>query len=101
MSVGGIVIDVVSVSDDKLWVNTVEPSDFRRPLSLDTIARRAVAVYCDPQGERIEPGDSLWWQGGHCYWTPRVRPDGRSDVPLRKIGCSGVSHPHRLAAQEK
>lgn len=48
-------------------------------------------------GERIEVGlgDSFWWQGGHCYWTPgenRTKPDGRGgvdyDIKLTKIGYS-------------
>jgi hypothetical protein len=96
MSVGGIVIDVVKVRADRVWVNTLEPNDFKRPLSPDKIARNAVAVYCDPKGEDIQPGDALWWQGGSCYYTPRVRPDGGSDVALPKIGYSGVSHPDKV-----
>lgn len=97
MSVGGVVVDVVQVSDDKVWVNTLEPREFKAALPMESIIGQAVAVYCDPAGERIEVGDSLWWQSGKCYWTPKVHPDGRSDVPLRKIGYSGVPHPHGVS----
>lgn len=94
MSVGGIVVDIVPVTADKWWINTVQNYDWTLLLTPEQIGKRAVAVYCDPLGEPIEVGDSLWWQAGKCYWTPRVHPDGRSDVPLRKIGGSGVAHPH-------
>lgn len=82
MSVGGTVIDIVPVSPSKLWVNTMDRGSLHH-----------VAVYCDPQGEPIDVGDSLWWQSGKCYWTPRDR--SRQDVPLPKIGYSGVAHPHK------
>lgn len=48
-------------------------------------------------GERIEVGigDSLWWQGGCCYWTPKANrglPNSRGgvdyDIALKKIGYS-------------
>jgi hypothetical protein len=87
MSVGGVIVDVVPVADDKWWINTLAPGS-------DTRGGHAVAVYCDPRPERPEPGDSLWWQGGTCYWTPADR--SRADVPLKKIGFSGVAHPHAL-----
>lgn len=88
MSVGGRIVDIVPVSPSKWWIDTLEPGS-------DTRAGRTVAVYCDPQGEPIQVGDSLWWQGRSCYWTPHVNPDGRSDVKLPKIGYSGVAHPHK------
>lgn len=84
MSVGGIIVDVVPVSDERWWVNTLEPGS-------DTRAGRTCAVYCDPRPEQPQVGDSLWWQGGKCYWTPADR--SRVDVALRKIGFSGVAHP--------
>lgn len=88
MSVGGTIIDIVEVSPSKWWVNTVDKSDLMH-------GGRTVAVYCDPQGEPLTVGDTLWWQGGLCFWTPRTHPDGRSDVRLRKIGYSGVPHPDK------
>lgn len=48
-------------------------------------------------GARVEIGigDSFWWQGGRCYWTPkanRTKPGARGgvdcDIPLPKIGFS-------------
>lgn len=88
MSVGGTVVDIVKVAPDKWWIDTIDRSDLMH-------GGRTCAVYCDPQGEHIEVGDALWWQSGSCYWTPRVHPDGRSDVKLPKIGFSGVPHPER------
>ncbi len=35
----------------------------------------------------IKLGDSLWWQGGFCYWTPRGE-NPAWDVPIAKIGYS-------------
>jgi hypothetical protein len=87
MSVGGTVVDVVKVHAEKWWVNTFDKADS---------CCRTVAVYVDPNGEAIEVGDALWWQGEHAYWTPRIRPDGRVDVKLRRRGYSGVAHPDEV-----
>lgn len=86
MSVGGTVVDVVVVRPDKVWVNTIDRADLMH-------GGCTCAVYCNPLHERIEVGDSLWWQGGWCFWTPRTRE--RSDVKLPKIGFSGVNHPDK------
>ena len=80
MSVGGRVVAVVPISPAKWWVNTKDTHSH-------------CAVYVDPQGQVIAPGDSLWWQGGKCYWTPMDRPFGASDIELPKIGYSGVARP--------
>lgn len=85
MSVGGKVVEVVRVSDAKVWVNT---DDAKPPLDPNLCA-----VHVDPEGHAIAPGDSLWWQSGVAYWTPKDRPFGASDIPLRKIGYSGVARP--------
>jgi hypothetical protein len=58
-------------------------------------------VYTDERkrrtGEKVEikVGDSFWWQGGSCYWTPaenRGRPGNKCgtdyDIELAKIGYS-------------
>lgn len=87
MAVGGTVVDIVEVSPEKWWIDTIDKSDLMH-------GGRTCAVYCNPQGERIQVGDALWWQAGKCYWTPLINPDGRSDVALPKIGGSGVAHPH-------
>lgn len=78
-------MDVRPVSPSKWWVQTDDAKPPRKP--------NLCAVYVDPQGHIILPGDSLWWQGGKCYWTPQDRPFGAFDIPLRKIGYSGVSKP--------
>ena len=85
MSVGGRVVEVMKVDAGKWWVNTDDAKPPHPP--------NLCAVYVDPEGHEIQPGDSLWWQGGKCYWTPRARPFGVFDIPLRKIGYSGVSRP--------
>jgi len=85
MSVGGKVVDVVIVNARKWWVNTNDRKPPHKP--------NLCAVYVDPEGFVIAPGDSLWWQAGTCYWTPIDRPDGVFDIPLRKIGNSGVNRP--------
>lgn len=82
MSVGGTIIDIVPVTPAKWWINTMDRGSLTH-----------VAVYCDPKGEPLDVGDSLWWQSGWCYWTPSNRT--RQDVKLPKIGYSGVPHPHR------
>lgn len=92
MSVGGTIVDLVRVRPDKVWVNTIDTSDLMH-------GGHTCAVYCDPQGESLQVGDSLWWQGGWCFWTPHVQPDGRSDVKLPKIGYSGVNHPDAVDAR--
>jgi hypothetical protein len=89
MSVGGKVVEVVPVDSGKAWVNTTDAKPPMRPES------GFCAVYVDPEGHNIQPGDSLWWQSGTAYWTPQNRPYGVSDVPLRKIGYSGVNRPER------
>ena len=36
--------------------------------------------------QRILSGDSLWWQGAYCYWTPS--DIGKQDIPIKRIGYS-------------
>lgn len=80
MSVGGTIVDLVVVRPARVWVNTWD-------------GHSLCAVFVNPKGERLEVGDGLWWHGGYALWTPRVRPDGRSDVKLEKTSYSGVEHP--------
>lgn len=101
MSVGGVIIDIVPVRDDKWWISTISNYEWTLTISPEKLAKRAVAVYCDPRPERPEVGDAFWWQGDTCYWTPRMRPDGRHDVPLKKISGSGVPHPHAAGEIEE
>jgi hypothetical protein len=85
--VGGIIIDIVQVSPSKWWVNCVDTG-----LSSGA-GKETCAIYLDPQGEPVDVGDNLWWQGNHAMWTPADR--ARTDVRLPRIGFSGVPHPHK------
>lgn len=89
MSVGGRVVEVVPVTPGKVWVNT-DDNPHRTYGSLPNLC----AIYVDPDGHQIRVGDSLWWQSGVAYWTPKTGENfGASDIPLRKIGYSGVARP--------
>lgn len=81
MSVGGKVIEVINIEPRKVWVNTFDKYS-------------ECAIYCDPSslpfGEKIQPGDTLWWQGGFAYWTPKERHI--VEFKIKKIGFSGISH---------
>jgi hypothetical protein len=79
VSVGGCIVDIVPVAPDKWWVNTFDK-------------HTECAVYIDPLGLPVAVGDSLWWQGLSCYWTPADR--SATDIELPKRGFSGVAHPH-------
>lgn len=81
MSVGGRVVETI-VLPDKVWVNTREPQ-----------SGDECAIYVERTNESrtITPGDSLWWQSGWAFWTPRNR--AFSDYRLNRIGFSGVSRP--------
>lgn len=64
--VGGVVIEVCQVPGhpDELYVNCIETLQSRQA------AQCAVHVPRTTVSERIEIGDSLWWQSGHVMWTP-------------------------------
>lgn len=88
MSVGGKVVEVIAVTPGKVWVNTDDnPHRTRGRLA------HLCAVYVNPEGHVIKAGDSLWWQGRTAYWTPQDRPFGAFDIPLQRIGFSGVRRP--------
>jgi len=84
--VGGKVIEVCDIPGrDELWVNC---ADFRQGRKHpDTCS---VLVERNADSEQIQIGDKLWWQGGKCYWTPQ--DESRVEVPIRKIGGSGVTY---------
>lgn len=85
--IGGIVIGVTR-SDSKTHVHVAECPHYPRHgrISEDSKAFDPAAcphpdtccVYTDEKkvrgGERVEIGigDSLWWQSGSCYWTPKA-----------------------------
>lgn len=93
--VGGVVIGLTR-ADERTHVNVAESVEgCPHP---DTCC-----VYTDEvnqnTGEKVTVaiGDSFWWQGGRCYWTPKANrklPDDESkggvtyDIPLTKLGYS-------------
>jgi len=95
MSVGGTIIDIVQVSPNKWWVDTIDTH------AVPTPGRHSsMAVYVDPAGHSLDVGDSLWWQGKKCYWTSR-RLNAQKDVPLTKLSYSGVPHPDMEKVQKR
>jgi hypothetical protein len=64
----------------RVWVNVRDRGD-----------ECAVFVADSPAARSISEGDTLWWQGGEVFWTPKSR--AFADKPLRRIGCSGVARP--------
>lgn len=81
MSVGGKVIQVFQFpKSDLMWVNTLDQGD--EPCSV---------LAGGPRAHEISLGDTVWWQGKHCYWTPQSKSE--QDVPLDKCSASGIRHP--------
>lgn len=96
--VGGTVIEVVE-SASRVWVNVRD----------DAHPRDTCAVYLEPAGLVVTPGDALWWQGEFCYWTPKAKRvaecehrehitcEGKAgvdyDIPIRRLSYSGVRRP--------
>lgn len=99
--VGGVVIGV-SRGTDRTHVHVADCPHYPKHGRWDECPRPdTCCVYTDEvaidTGRRIEVevGDSFWWQGGRCYWTPhekRNRPGNKGgidyDIALRKIGFS-------------
>ena len=89
--VGGIVIGL-SRGPETTLVNVQE-----RKGRNDVCAVRVIEKRVD-SGEKIEiqVGDSIWWQCGHCMWTPKARAgqdDGKGcgkdwDIRIPKVGYS-------------
>lgn len=87
--VGGKVIETIVVGD-RVWVNTQDKRD-------------TCAIYVENTAESrtISEGDSLWWHGGHAYWTAKNRhgkPVGKVDYKLKRRGYSGVKRPEPVFA---
>lgn len=97
--VGGIVIEVADhPTENILYVNVVDRNN-----------RDKCALYVlkNEQSDQIEIGDALWWHGSIAYWTPKNnRIDDEAaktiafkcgidfDIPLKRIGYSGVASPY-------
>lgn len=109
--IGGKVIEVADVPD-RPNVIFVDVRD-----KYDTCA---ILVERNKNSERIEIGDSLWWQGGWAMWTPQANtgsccnsPDNhpevysckggcgvRYDIKMPRVGYSGVLHPSRKEQEQ-
>lgn len=85
--VGGIVIEVVTILDDKVYINC-----------RDKQYKQSCGIYVEKNenSEKVEIGDTVWWQSGYAMWTPanhkNVCVGGRSgidyDIKIPKIGFS-------------
>ncbi len=88
--VGGEVIGVgyCKSEPEKLRVLCAEQRNGKLDL------RNACYIWCEtPKGGAVNLGDSLWWHGDRCYWTPRSNPeDDRRDVPLRRLSYSAAAN---------
>ena len=104
--VGGTVIEVCDVPGrpDVLFVDCADmPGKWaKKP---DTCA---ILVERNAASEKIQVGDSIWWQGRRALWTPlanRGSVDSREraglkqgvdwDIEIPRVGYSGASHPSR------
>lgn len=88
MSVGGTVIETV-ISGDCVWINTKEKPEYRSEC----------AIYVDntPEARAVSEGDTVWWQGGFAFWTPKNKHGkrvGPVEVKLKRRGASGISRPY-------
>lgn len=82
--VGGRVVEVAEVPGRQLmWINAAA-----RPYK--RIEYCSVLVRKDSDSEQIQIGDKVWWQGGCVYWT--MQDESRVEVPLKKVGGSGVTY---------
>lgn len=88
--VGGIVIEVCEVKH------------LKDALYIDCRSREynnTCAIYVEKNfiSEKIEIGDTIWWQHKYAYWTPqnskRLLCGHDYDIKIQKIGYSGVEHP--------
>lgn len=85
MSVGGRVVETIDLPEQqRVWVNTEERASGERC---------AIYVERTDAARAVSPGDSLWWQGEHAYWTPVKAGRPFSDYQLTRIGGSGVARP--------
>lgn len=99
--VGGVVIGLTR-SEDRTHVNVANCPHYPKHGRGDVCPRPdTCCVYTDERrikdGSRVEIkiGDSFWWQGGRCYWTPKENREKSKakcgvdyDIALKKIGYS-------------
>lgn len=99
--VGGKVIEIADVPGrpEAIYVDVRDKND-----------TCAILVERNENSERIQIGDSLWWQSGYAMWTPQENADKTCDhehhyscqrcgvdydIRIPRIGYSGVVYPGR------
>lgn len=87
--IGGMIVEAIPCfvrGEPRLWVNVHDKRE-----------RQDCAVFLEytPAARSVSEGDKLWWQGQWAMWTPRSL--AFSDYKIRRIGCSGVNRPARVA----
>ncbi len=100
--VGGVIIGL-TLRDGKIHVNVADCPHYPKHGRGDECPNPdTCCVYTDglrvDGGEvaTLQLGDSFWWQGGYCYWTPRANVIGHQagrggvdyDIKLSKLGYS-------------
>lgn len=102
--VGGVIIGLTFSTRDAnkiIHVNVADCPHYPKHGRGDECPRPdTCCVYTDGKRQdgtdaAMKIGDSFWWQGGRCYWTPkenRKKPDAKGgvdyDIVLAKIGYS-------------
>lgn len=98
--VGGVIIGLTK-HEDRIHVHVADCPHYPKHGRGDECPRPdTCCVYTDGRKHdgteaSMQIGDSLWWQGGICYWTPKAnrtmdggRDGGDYDIRLKKIGYS-------------
>lgn len=99
--VGGTVVEVAGVPDrpEVLYLDCVDKPQGRKKADYC-----AILVERNQDSDRIQVGDSIWWQGKTAYWTPVQNRGGHLtglkchvdyDIQIPRVGYSGVEHPSR------
>lgn len=98
MVVGDMVIEVSEVKDrpEVLFVDLC-----------DRKGKDTCAIYVSKSvvSQRIQVGDTVWWQGLKAFWTPqrvRLAEDATEfdcgvhfDIEIPRVGHPGIVHPYR------
>lgn len=91
--VGGTVIEICDVPgrNDILYIDCANQA-------YSKIERCAIYVEKNPNSNKIEIGDAVWWQGRHAMWTPQKNRNHNEDlkcgvdydIRIPRVGYSGV-----------
>lgn len=105
--VGGTVVEVASVPErpEVLYLDCVDKPKGRKKADYC-----AILIERNESSDKIQIGDSVWWHGDIAYWTPVQNRGGHLkgmkchvdyDIPIPKIGYSGINHPSRKSKKKK